>query len=291
MARVVPFCKNKTEIKLYDLIKEKYTIIKQPKYDWCKNIETKKFLPFDFCIEEYKIIIELDGIQHFQKVEHFKTLPEEQKKRDLYKQKCANDNGYSVIRIYQEDIYHNTFDWLNELHKIIEEIINNKIIQNIYISKNNEYKDFEKINIENIKNIEINETYCKLCNITIKYNFKQHENTKKHRENFLNITDNSKKILCKICNKYIIDKRKHYNTESHKGKILQEEWEKQIKELDENTTKKKVEQYDMNNNLLNTFDSINDAYTHLNKKYGGGIGRCCNGKIKNCVGFIWKWNK
>jgi hypothetical protein len=57
----------------------------------------------------------------------------------------------------------------------------------------------------------------------------------------LNITpDNSKKFLCKTCNKYITDKRKHYNTENHKSKISKEEWTKQIKELDENTRKKKV---------------------------------------------------
>jgi len=57
----------------------------------------------------------------------------------------------------------------------------------------------------------------------------------------LNITpDNSKKYLCKTCNKFITDKRKHYNTENHKSKISKEEWTKQIKELDENTTKKRV---------------------------------------------------
>jgi hypothetical protein len=57
----------------------------------------------------------------------------------------------------------------------------------------------------------------------------------------LNITpDNSKKFLCKTCNKFITNKRKHYNTENHKSKISKEEWNKQIKELDENTTKKRV---------------------------------------------------
>ena len=54
------------------------------------------------------------------------------------------------------------------------------------------------------------------------------------------IPDNSKKYLCKTCNKFITDKRKHYNTENHKSKISKEEWTKQIKELDENTTKKRV---------------------------------------------------
>jgi len=87
----------------------------------------------------------------------------------------------------------------------------------------------------------INETYCEICNITIKYNYKRHENTKKHKDNLLNITpDNSKKSFCKTCNKYVTDKRRHYNTENHKSKISNEEWDKQIKELDENTRKKKL---------------------------------------------------
>jgi very-short-patch-repair endonuclease len=285
-----PFCKKKTEVKLYEKIGNKYIIERQLKYEWCKNIETNCYLYFDFCIKEYKIIIELDGIQHFKKVKHFRKTPEEQKKRDLYKQKCANDNGYSVIRIYQEDVYYDTFDWLKKLYETIEKIKNDRIIQNIYISKNDEYNNFEKIDTNHIiENVIINETYCELCKITIKYNYKQHENTKKHRDNLLNITDNSKKSFCETCNKYITNKRQHYNTENHKNKISKEEWKKQIKELDENTTKKRVEQYDINNNLINTFDSVNDAYRHLNKKYGGSIGKCCNGESKNCLGYIWKW--
>ena len=140
-----PFCINKTELKLYEILIGQYLITRQNKYEWCTNIKTKCYLPFDFCIEEYNIIIELDGIQHFQKVKHFKNTPEEQNRRDLYKQKCANDNNYSVIRIYQEDVYYDTFDWLTKIIETIEHIKNVNIVQNVYISKNDEYKDFYKI--------------------------------------------------------------------------------------------------------------------------------------------------
>jgi len=34
--------------------------------------------------------------------------------------KCANDNNFSVIRILQDDVYHDKFDWLNELITNIE---------------------------------------------------------------------------------------------------------------------------------------------------------------------------
>lgn len=155
-----PYCKHKTELKLYNKLFGKYVIERQLKYEWCKNIDTDMYFPFDFCIEEYKIIIELDGIQHFQKVKHFRTNPEEQRTRDLYKQTRANNNGYSVIRIYQEDVYYDTFDWLDKLYKTIDKINTEKTIQNLYISKNDEYNDFEKLNTSNIiEDVIINETY------------------------------------------------------------------------------------------------------------------------------------
>jgi hypothetical protein len=57
--------------------------------------------------------------------------------------KCANENSFSVIRIIQEDIFKNKYEWLNELCENIEKISNEKIVQNIYMCKNNEYKDFD----------------------------------------------------------------------------------------------------------------------------------------------------
>ena len=57
--------------------------------------------------------------------------------------KCANDNGFSVIRILQEDVFKNKYYWLNELTNNIEKITNDNRVQNIYMCKNNEYKDFD----------------------------------------------------------------------------------------------------------------------------------------------------
>jgi very-short-patch-repair endonuclease len=134
------FCVNKTELILFNKLKEKYHTLKtQYKVDWCKNI---KHLPFDFVIEERKIIIELDGKQHFEQIGNWLS-PEETRKNDLFKMKCANENGFAVIRILQKDVYKNKYDWLNELDKNIEKITNEKLVQNIYMCKNNEYKDFD----------------------------------------------------------------------------------------------------------------------------------------------------
>jgi hypothetical protein len=56
--------------------------------------------------------------------------------------KCANDNNYSVIRILQEDVFYDSYDWLYELNDNIKDIIKNKKVQNIFMCKDNEYDIF-----------------------------------------------------------------------------------------------------------------------------------------------------
>ena len=48
----------------------------------------------------------------------------------------------SLIRILQEDVFYDTFDWIDKINHAIQKIIENKIIQNIFICKNNEYDIF-----------------------------------------------------------------------------------------------------------------------------------------------------
>ena len=137
--RWCPFCKNKTETKLYEKILSLFpSLQRQFKQEWCKNIQ---YLPFDFCIPEYKIIIELDGRQHFQQVSNWSS-PEEQFENDKFKEECANNNGYSVIRLLQEDVMNDTYDWVKELCDAIEQIKSSNEITNVYLSKNNEYENF-----------------------------------------------------------------------------------------------------------------------------------------------------
>jgi very-short-patch-repair endonuclease len=134
-----PYCVNKTEATLYKKLQPLYsTLITQFKQEWCKKL---KHLPFDFCIPEYKIIIELDGRQHFQQVRNW-CSPEEQFENDKFKEKCANNNGYSVIRLLQEDVLYDTYDWVKELCDAIEQIKSSNEITNIYLSKNDEYDNF-----------------------------------------------------------------------------------------------------------------------------------------------------
>ena len=137
-----PNCVNKTEEKLYNELIIHYDVKRQFKPIWCKNPKTDKYLPFDFILEDLNIIVEQDGPQHFKQIGKWQS-PELTKINDIYKIKCANENGYSIIRILQKDIWHDKYDWLKELLKNIEKIVLEKRVQNIYMCKNDEYKDFD----------------------------------------------------------------------------------------------------------------------------------------------------
>jgi very-short-patch-repair endonuclease len=138
-----PFCVNKTEEKLYNELTKYYKVRRQIKPSWCRNIATNKYLPFDFVIDDLKIIVEQDGPQHFKQIGNWQTS-ELTKINDIYKMKCANANGYSVIRILQKDIWHDRYKWLVQLLDNIERVVSEEKVQNIYMCKNDEYKDFDK---------------------------------------------------------------------------------------------------------------------------------------------------
>lgn len=131
-----PSCSIKTEGKLRLALQSRYPSLQiQFNQDWCQRKR------FDFCIPEHNIIVELDGPQHFRQISNWQS-PEDQFETDKYKEKCANDNNYSVIRLLQEDIWLDKYDWCKELCDAIEEIKLGDDIINIYLCKNNEYGDF-----------------------------------------------------------------------------------------------------------------------------------------------------
>jgi len=115
---------NKTEYKLHEYLKKQYPfagIEKQKKFSWCKR---HNYLPFDFCLEDYKLIIELDGAQHFEKVSNWK-LPEITQKDDKYKMVQAKNHGYAIIRILQDDVWRDINKWKDKLNDAIFQISQN----------------------------------------------------------------------------------------------------------------------------------------------------------------------
>ena len=140
-----PTCYNKTEKKVYDILINHYPGLTMGfKANWCKNPETNLYYPFDFCIKEKSVIIELDGGQHFRDVEIWKSSFKDRHAVDLLKQLAANENGFRVIRLMQEDVWSDKYDWLTELLKNIE----NDTKQNVFMCKNGEY-DFFSESMEN----------------------------------------------------------------------------------------------------------------------------------------------
>jgi very-short-patch-repair endonuclease len=124
-------------------LKETYKNVEnQYKVEWCKN---KKCLPFDYFLPDYKLIIEVDGRQHFRQVSKWNS-PEFVQERDKFKMKCALEHGLSIIRINQEDIYYNKYDWKEKLKQYIKNYTKKNII---YISSDNCYDCFEKNNFFN----------------------------------------------------------------------------------------------------------------------------------------------
>ena len=123
-------CINKTEGILYEFLKknksnlEMKKIIQQYNASWYKENYR-----YDFYIElenGKKIIIECDGEQHYihNKYFHRDRSLEKQQDRDMYKMNKALENGVSMIRIYQEEVYKDTIDWKNEITDAINDIKN-----------------------------------------------------------------------------------------------------------------------------------------------------------------------
>lgn len=157
-------CKNKTQIIFYEFLRNQYgdnMFIPEKIFEDCKN---KNYLPFDFYSEEMNIIIELDGRQHLEEVNIFRETLEVRQKIDFKKMYFLQSKNISLIRIFQEDVYENKYNWKNDIINNVNLHLENKHKFKIsYLSKNEdryiEYKkNYEKYLLENIVNdIDINQ--------------------------------------------------------------------------------------------------------------------------------------
>ena len=91
-------------------------------------------MPFDFCIQEKQIIIEIDGDQHFRNISNWLDV-EDTLKRDVFKMNKALEEGYKVIRITQRDVYKGGADWLD---KHLLPTISEESRDHVFISENTE---------------------------------------------------------------------------------------------------------------------------------------------------------
>jgi len=147
-----PTCKNKTEKLVLEFLQNKFSkkdVKRQFKHEKVKNIRE---LPFDICLLPHKIIIEVDGMQHFKNHCHFKSHAVEQCERDCKKMKIIFEEGYSVIRIVQQEVwFEKTRDvMLNKLKESIQECINSDFPIIRYVSMDeNIYMNHKQLLSEN----------------------------------------------------------------------------------------------------------------------------------------------
>lgn len=78
----------------------------------------------------------------------------------------------------------------------------------------------------------------------------------------------------------------------YQWRYYQEDFPEEIEPLDFYSSKriKKVDQYTLTGEYIQTYDSISVAAKELGKNIGPDIGKVCCGKRKTAGGFIWKYH-
>jgi very-short-patch-repair endonuclease len=132
-----PLCATPSEADLFMKLREKYpNVAHQYRTPWCKS---DRELPFDFALEDQKIIIELDGPQHFRQISNWEP-PEVCQERDMYKMECAATAGFSIIRVAQQDLDR----LIDELFANIEKITGSEKPTKIFMCSNGEYSTWSE---------------------------------------------------------------------------------------------------------------------------------------------------
>lgn len=112
-------------------------------YKELKDPKTNKWIPFTFILKRshYKIVIEIDGDQHFKHKrgnKKWKIPFERQYERDCLKIKHARTKVYSILRFYYKDIINDDINWQIHLNKF-----RNSTEKEVYIINNTKFTNFD----------------------------------------------------------------------------------------------------------------------------------------------------
>jgi hypothetical protein len=114
------------------------------------KVGDKKYF-YDFYLPSFDLLIELDGLQHFEQVGNWKS-PEHALLNDTNKINLAIDNNKSMIRILQEDVFYNRNNWKEKLSKCIQKY---EILTIVFINNGNLYENHINNTSDNINTIVI----------------------------------------------------------------------------------------------------------------------------------------
>lgn len=134
-------CRYKTQEKLRRWLQEHYPAFKpEGKFPWSGRRR------YDFVDADLKIIIELDGEQHFEQRSNWDSADSAQQ-LDIMKMRLANLQGYTVVRLLQEDVLFDRVNWQSLLrdaiHQYSEPIV-------IYLSERYQYTHAPIMELYNI---------------------------------------------------------------------------------------------------------------------------------------------
>ena len=117
-----PYCKKKTEAKVNTFLKKQEgEWSTQLRFPWCRFSNTGNIMPFDFGSVSKKILIEVDGAQHFTQISNW-DAPENVQVKDIEKIQYCLKEGFSIIHINQLDIWKDTYDWKKVLQNEIQRL-------------------------------------------------------------------------------------------------------------------------------------------------------------------------
>jgi very-short-patch-repair endonuclease len=151
---------DETKFIRYKAMSKFTTFLKENNFVFTKEYKIVKgkkngYFKADFFLIDLNIVIEIDGIQHFEKVFKWRIPPNIQRIRDNYKSKIMAEDGCRTIRILQEEIINNDKSWLT--NNILQLLVKKESIDTEYIVSNLEkYGDIYKLH-KNEYNLVIKE--------------------------------------------------------------------------------------------------------------------------------------
>jgi hypothetical protein len=111
---------HKTERIVCAFIRERHHCVREFAPLWCRNGRLNSFPRFDIHLPSYRILVEVDGQQHFELKYKKWGCPVERRNADVWKMAKSAENSFSGIRIYQPDVYENRVDWKDWLIRAIK---------------------------------------------------------------------------------------------------------------------------------------------------------------------------
>lgn len=127
-----PSCHNKTEGKLGNWLRENYIdVTAQFTHDRLRSDKSGWLLRYDFMVDG--IVIELDGSQHFQDTPGWDLTVENVLTQDVQKMNKLLGCGFDMIRIRQEDVWMDRFDWKSRLAAAVSVIRSNPGAQVMFL--------------------------------------------------------------------------------------------------------------------------------------------------------------